>query len=104
MALGLCTFFRPQKVKKMHTVDTTFRITFSDEQYLQSKKYVEDMKNHKDRVYWIGKEHKSDDELILSHIAHRILSGFYNAYEGWYGSSVILDMINKQTNGDSKKA
>lgn len=88
----------------MHTVDTTFRITFSEEQYLQSKKYVEDMKNHKDRVYWIGKEHKSDDELILSHIAHRILSGFYNAYEGWYGSSVILDMINTQTNGNSKIA
>jgi hypothetical protein len=88
----------------MHTVDTTFRITFSDEQYLQSKKYVDDMKNHKDRVYWIGKENRSDDELILSHIAHRILSGFYNAYEGWYGSSVILDMINTQTNGDSKIA
>ena len=86
----------------MHTVDTTFRITYSDEQYLQSKKYIADMKKHKDRVYWIGKENKSDDELILSHIAHRILSGFYNSYEGWYGSSIILDMTNKKTNGDSK--
>ena len=86
----------------MHTVNTTFRITYSKEQFLQSKKYVDDMKKHKDRVYWIGKENKSDDELILSHIAHRILSGFYNSYEGWYGSSVILDMTNKKTNGDSK--
>ena len=85
----------------MHTVDTTFRITYSDEQYLHSKKYVADMKKHKDRVYWIGKENISDDELILSHIAHRILSGFYNSYEGWYGSSVILDMTNKKKNGDS---
>ena len=83
----------------MHTVDTTFRITYSQEQYNQSKKYVEDMKKHKDRVYWIGKEHNSDKELILSHIAHRILSGFYNSYEGWYGSSVILNMTNKISNG-----
>ena len=88
----------------MHTVDTTFKITYSDEQYEQSKKYVNDMKNHKDRVYWIGKENKSDDELILSHIAHWILSGFYNSYNGWYGSSVILDMMNKQTNGESQKS
>ena len=86
----------------MHTVDTTFRITYSDEQYKQAQKYIEDMKKHPNRVFWIGKENKSDDELILSHIAHRILSGFYNAYEGWYGSSVILDMVNKQTNGDRK--
>lgn len=85
----------------MHTVDTTFRITYSDEQYHQSKIYIADMKKHKDRIYWIGKENKSDDELILSHIAHRILSGFYNSYEGWYGSNVILDMKNKKMNGDS---
>lgn len=86
----------------MHTVDTTFRITFSQEQYQNAKKYVEDMKKHPERVFWIGKENKSDDELILSHIAHRILSGFYNSYDGWYGSSVILDMTNKKTNGNSK--
>lgn len=85
----------------MHTVDTTFRITYSQEQYQLSKKYVADMKKHKDRVYWIGKENKSDDELILSHFAHRILSGFYNSYKGWYGSSVILNMTNTKTNGDS---
>ena len=62
----------------------------------------DDMKKHKERVYWIGKENMSDEELILSHIAHRILSGFYNSYNGSYGSSVILDMMNKQTNGDSE--
>ena len=83
----------------MHTVDTTFRISFTSEQYEHARQYVEDMKKHPDRVFWIGKENKSDDELILSHIAHRILSGFYNSYDGWYGSSVILDMTNKQTNG-----
>ena len=86
----------------MHTVDTTFRISFTAEQYDHAKKYVEDMKKHPGRVFWIGKENMSDDELILSHIAHRILSGFYNSYDGWYGSSVILDMKNEQTNGNSK--
>lgn len=86
----------------MHTVDTTFKITFSKEQHKNAIKYIEDMKKHPGRVFWIGKENKSDDELILSHLAHRILSGFYNSYDGWYGSSVILDMSNKQTNGNSK--
>ena len=85
----------------MHTVDTTFRISFTSEQYEHARQYVEDMKKHPDRVFWIGKENKSDDELILSHIAHRILSGFYNSYDGWYGSSVILDMTNKKTNSGS---
>lgn len=84
----------------MPTVDTTFRITFTEEQYEHAKKYVEDMKKHPDRVFWVGKENKSDDELILSHIAHRILSGFYNSYNGWYGSSVILDMSNKKAKGE----
>jgi hypothetical protein len=84
----------------MPTVDTTFRITFTDEQYEHARKYVEDMKKHPDRVYWIGKEDKSDNELILSHIAHRILSGFYNSYNGWYGSSIIRSMSSKKTNGD----
>lgn len=83
----------------MPTVDTTFRITFTTEQYNQARNYVEDMKKHRDRVYWLGKESMSDDQLILTHIAHRILSGFYNSYNGWYGSSVILGMSNKKTNG-----
>lgn len=82
----------------MPTVDTTFRITFTEEQYMQAQRYVEEMKMHRDRVYWIGKEDMTDDQLILSHIAHRILSGFYNSYNGWYGSSVILGMRNKKSN------
>jgi hypothetical protein len=57
------------------------------------------MKKHKDRVFWIGKEGKSDDELILGHIAHKILSGFYNAYDG-YGSAAILEMANAKKNGE----
>ena len=83
----------------MHTVDTTFRITYTEEQYEQARQFIEDMKQHPNRVFWVGKENMNDDELILSHIAHRILSGFYNSYNGWYGSSVILDMINKKING-----
>ena len=82
----------------MHTVETTFKLSYSDEQYVQAKRYVEDMKKHRNRIYWVGKEGKSDDELILGHLAHRILSGFYNAYDG-YGSSAILDMINSKING-----
>jgi len=85
----------------MPTVDTTFRITFTEEQLEHAKKYVEDMKKHKDRVFWIGKENQSDNELIYSHIAHRILSGFYNSYNGWYGSSIILGMTNRRANGDN---
>lgn len=83
-----------------HTVETTFKMSYTDEQYVQARAYVEDMKRHKDRVFWIGKEGKSDDELILGHIAHKILSGFYNAYDG-YGSSSILEMINAKKNGDN---
>jgi hypothetical protein len=36
------------------------------------------MKRHPARVFWKGKEGKSDEELIIEQIAHRILSGFYN--------------------------
>ena len=85
----------------MPTVDTTFRITFSQDQYDHARKYIEDMKKHPDRIFWLGKENKTDDELILSHIAHRILSGFYNSYNGWYGSSVILGMSNRKANGEN---
>ncbi|MCG8309932.1 MAG: hypothetical protein MI975_21230 [Cytophagales bacterium] len=84
----------------VYTVETTFKMSYTDEQYVQAKAYVEDMKKHRDRVYWVGKEGKSDDELILGHIAHKILSGFYNAYDG-YGSAAILEMINSKINGDS---
>src|SRR5688572_6731591 len=66
------TAMNTQKVK------TCFTITFTDEQYNHAKYYIEDMKRHRSRVFWRGKEGKSDDELIIEQIAHRILSGFYN--------------------------
>ncbi len=81
----------------LHTVETTFKISYTKDQYVQAREYVEDMKRHKNRIYWIGKEGKSDEELILSLIAHRILSGFYNAYEG-FGSQYILAMQNISSN------
>jgi hypothetical protein len=59
-------------------VKTCFTITFTDDQFDRAKTYVEDMKRHPNRVFWKGKEGKSDNELIIEQIAHRILSGFYN--------------------------
>jgi hypothetical protein len=84
----------------MHTVETTFKMTYSDDQYVQARVYIEDMKKHKERLFWIGKEGKSDSELILGHIAHKILSGFYNAYDG-YGTSTITEMVNSKIIGDN---
>jgi hypothetical protein len=68
----------------MNNMDTTqkvrtcFTITFTDEQYSRAKGYIEDMKKHPHRIFWQGKQGKTDDELIIEQIAHRILSGFYN--------------------------
>jgi hypothetical protein len=59
-------------------VKTCFTITFTDEQYQHARYYVEDMKKHPKRLYWQGKKGKTDEELIIEQIAHRILSGFYN--------------------------
>ena len=59
-------------------VRTCFTITFTDEQFNRAKTYVEDMRRHPNRVFWKGKEGKSENELIIEQIAHRILSGFYN--------------------------
>ncbi|HZI25881.1 MAG TPA: hypothetical protein VFD46_12435, partial [Chryseolinea sp.] len=59
-------------------VKTCFTITFTDDQYNRAKGYIDDMKRHRNRIFWQGKEGKSDDELIIEQIAHRILSGFYN--------------------------
>lgn len=59
-------------------VKTCFTITFTNDQFNHAKSYVDDMKRHPQRVFWRGKEGKSDDELIVEQIAHRILSGFYN--------------------------
>lgn len=59
-------------------VRTCFTITYTDEQFNRARVYVEDMKRHPNRVFWKGKEGKTDEELIIEQIAHRILSGFYN--------------------------
>lgn len=59
-------------------VKTCFTITFTEDQYLHAKAYVDDMKRHRQRVFWVGKENKTDEELVIEQIAHRILSGFYN--------------------------
>lgn len=61
-----------------HNVKTCFTITFTNEQYDRARQYVEDMKRHPNRVFWQGKEGKTDEELVIEQIAHRILSGFYN--------------------------
>ena len=79
---------------KLHSVKTTFQLTFTDSQYQHARAYVEDMKNHPKRVFWIGKEDKSDEELILSQIAHRILSGFYNNYDPLFARTQIRSMKN----------
>lgn len=78
----------------LHSVQTTFNLTFTDEQYENAKTYVEDMKKHPKRVFWIGKNDKSDEELILSQIAHRILSGFYNNYDPYFARVQIKSMEN----------
>lgn len=59
-------------------VKTCFTITFTDEQYSHALAYVNDMKKHPARVFWRGKKGKTDEELVIEQIAHRILSGFYN--------------------------
>lgn len=61
-----------------HKVKTCFTITFTNEQYERARSYVEDMKKHPSRIYWQGKHNKTDEELVIEQIAHRILSGFYN--------------------------
>lgn len=78
----------------LHSVQTTFDLTFTDAQYEHAKGYVEDMKKHPKRVFWLGKDNKSDEELILSQIAHRILSGFYNNYDPTFARTQIKSMIN----------
>jgi hypothetical protein len=79
----------------LHSVQTTFNLVFTEEQYEHAKAYVEDMKKHPKRVFWLGKEGKSDEELILSQIAHRILSGFYNNYDPTFARRQIQSMDNR---------
>ena len=79
---------------KTHSVQTTFNLTFTEAQYEHAKEYVTDMKNHPKRVFWLGKTEKTDEELILSQIAHRILSGFYNNYDPTFARTQIHSMEN----------
>lgn len=78
----------------METVTTCFKLTYTREQYAEAIDYVSDMKKHPKRVFWIGKEKQSDEELVYSVIAHRILSGFYNINNAKYGHAQILGMTN----------
>ena len=80
----------------MHTVEATFKISYTEDQYERAKSYVEDMKRNPMRVFWRGKENKSDEELIISQIAHRILSGFYNNYDPSYARQQIKEMEARQ--------
>lgn len=59
-------------------VTTCFTITFTDEHYERARRYVEDMKKHPKRVYWLGKHGKDDEVLIIEQITHQILSGYYH--------------------------
>ncbi len=78
----------------METVTTCFKLTFTQEQYNEAVNYVTDMKKHPKRVFWIGKDQQSDEELVYSVIAHRILSGFYNINNAKYGNAQVLAMTN----------
>lgn len=70
-------------------VKTCFTITFSDDQYNRAKYYIDDMKRHPNRIFWQGKTGKSDEELIIEQIAHRILSGFYNDEPYQAGRNIV---------------
>ena len=80
----------------MESVEVTFKLSFTSEQLERAKDYVEDMKKHPKRVFWTDKDKKSDDELIISQIAHRILSGFYNNYDPAFAKKQIISMISKK--------
>jgi len=80
----------------METVTTCFKLTFTRDQFTDAVTYVEDMKRHPKRVFWIGKENQSDKQLIYSTMAHRILSGIYNIHNARYGHSQILNMTNQK--------
>ena len=77
-------------------VKTCFTITFSDDQYQHAKSYVEDMRRHPQRVFWRGKEGKSEEEIVVEQIAHRILSGFYNT-DPYQASKHIVRMDSMTT-------
>ena len=82
-------------MENLHTVETTFTLQYTTDQFERAVEYVEDMKAHPKRVYWLGKKGKSDEELVLSQIAHRILSGFYNSYDPFLSKNQITAMQNR---------
>jgi len=81
-----------EKVDFVESVETTFKLQFTKSQFEQAKEYIDDMKKHPKRVFWLGKEGQSDEQLIYSQIAHRILSGFYNNYDPSFARKQILSM------------
>ena len=83
---------------ELKSVQTCFQLTFTEDQYSKAVDYIEDMKKHRNRVFWLGKEGKSDEELILGHIAHKILSGFYNNYDPSFARQQIISMDTATTN------
>ena len=90
----------------MESVEVTFKLTFTPEQLEKARAYIDDMKGHPKRVFWYGKEGKSDEELVISQIAHRILSGFYNNYDPSFAEKQIISMmskkvLNKNNNNDN---
>jgi hypothetical protein len=70
-------------------IKACFTIVFTSEQLAHARSYVADMKKHPRRIFWSGKEGKTDEELIIEQIAHRILSGFYNANSYGAGQQII---------------
>jgi len=74
---------------KTQQVRTCFTISFTDDQYERAKIYVEEMRKHPKRLFWQGKEGKSDEELIVGQLAHRVLSGFYNDEPFFAGKQII---------------
>jgi ribosomal protein S2 len=80
----------------MESVEVTFKLTFTPEQLEKAREYVEDMKKHPKRVYWFGKKGQSDEELVISQIAHRILSGFYNNYDPSFAEKQIISMASRK--------
>ena len=81
----------------MESVEVTFKLSFTLEQFEKAKDYIDDMKGHPKRVFWSGKKDNDDDELIISQIAHRILSGFYNNYDPSFAKKQIISMISKKS-------
>ena len=80
----------------MESVEVTFKLSFTLDQFEKAKDYIEDMKSHPKRVFWSGKTDNNDEELIISQIAHRILSGFYNNYDPAFAKKQIISMISKK--------